>query len=183
MSAVPTSILFVCAANQCRSPLAEAIARREAGNLPVRFASAGLLEGGHGMPPTGVKVAADLGLDLSEHRSDQVDYSALLGFDVVLTMTRAQARELVAEEPELWPRVFTVKQFSRWITEHSPPPSGRLGTWLATKAADRSRSELLGSDPADEVRDPLTSPARVWRSVASELTEHIRTILAALFPA
>jgi protein-tyrosine phosphatase len=180
---VPTSILFVCTANQCRSPLAEAIARREARELPVTFASAGLLEGGHGMPSTGVKVAAELGLDLSEHESTHVDYSAILGFDVVLTMTRAQSRELVANEPELWPRVFTVKQFSRWLREHSRPSSGRVGTWLASEAAERSRSELLGSNPDDDVRDPLRSPARVWKSVASELTDHIRTILGELFPA
>ena len=183
MRAVPTSILFVCTANQCRSPLAEAIARREAGGLPVWFASAGLLAGGHGVPPTGVKVAAELGLDLSEHRSTQVDYPALLGFDVVLTMTRAQARELVAAEPELWPRVFTLKQFSRWLNDHPRPSSGRLGSWLATEAAERSSNELLGSDPDDDVRDPLTSSARVWRSVASELTDHIRAVLGTLFPA
>jgi protein-tyrosine-phosphatase len=177
-----TDILFVCTANQCRSPLAEAIARREATTLPVRFASAGLLEGGHRMPPTGVQVASELGLDLTGHLSKQVDFATVLTYDVVLTMTREQARELVAVQPDLWPRVFTVKQFSRWLEQHPRPARGRLGTWLAIEAAERPRTDLLGSDQQDDVRDPLISPPKVWRSVANELAEHIRKILASLFP-
>lgn len=174
-------ILFICTANQCRSPLAEAIARNGAAKLPVDFASGGLISGGFPMPPKGVRVARKLGLDLSQHVSRQLDPAESQGFDVILTMTREHARHLVAAEPELWPRVFTLKQFSRWLPHHPRPSSAVLGAWLTGAARERSRSELIGSDPHDDVVDPIASSSRVWREVATELEHHIRGILAALY--
>jgi protein-tyrosine phosphatase len=176
-------ILLVCTANQCRSPLAEAIARKQAATLPVDFASGGLISGGFPMPPRGVRVARKLGLDLRTHVSRQLDPVELKSFDVILTMTREHARRLVAARPELWPNVFTLKQFSRWLAAHPRPSSAALGTWLAEAARERPRSELIGSNPHDDVVDPIASSSRVWREVATELDHHIRGVLAALYPA
>jgi protein-tyrosine phosphatase len=174
-----TRILFVCTANQCRSPLAEALAHRAAGVLPVEFASAGLLPGGYPVPRTGIRVGRQLGLDLATHVSRQVDFDTLARWDLVLTMTREQARELVAASPGLWPRVFTLKQFARWV---SKPASSTLGAQIDRDADDRSRSELLGVSPADDIRDPVDQPARVWRSVAGEIDTALTALLATLYP-
>ncbi|MGI9615234.1 MAG: low molecular weight protein arginine phosphatase, partial [Acidimicrobiales bacterium] len=45
MSAAPYKILFVCTANICRSPAAEALARHRYGEQDALFRSAGLLDG------------------------------------------------------------------------------------------------------------------------------------------
>lgn len=177
-----TGILLVCTANQCRSPLAAAIADRDAVGLPVDFASAGLLEGGRRMPDNGIRVAGELGLDLSGHVSRQIDLEAASDYSVILTMTREQAREIVAAVPALWPRVFTLKQFSRWLEEHPKPGDGTLRTWLDNAAQDRSTIELVGSSRDDDIRDPLRSPVRVWRSVARELEVELQLVLNALYP-
>lgn len=150
--------------------------------MPVSFDSAGLIPGGSPMPPVGLHVSAELGLDLQEHRSATVDPSALGGYDLVLTMTREHSRELVAMDPGLWPRVFTVKQFSRWMAGRRWPAGERLGPWLAREACDRSQAELLGSDPADDVDDPFAGPPRAWRRVGRELRTRIKAILGELYP-
>ena len=176
-------VLFVCTANRCRSPLAEALARARAASLPIQFDSAGLLPGGYPMPANGVAVAAELGLDLRDHVSRSIDYASAIEFDVVLTMTREQAREVVAAETTLWPRVFPVKQFTRWLAEHPRPADSDLREWLTEATAERSPTELVGFDPGDDVVDPLTSPPRIWRTIARELDGNIQTILSALYPA
>src|SRR5690554_6958078 len=130
MTSLSARVLFVCTANQCRSPLAEAMARHEADGVPVEFESAGITMGGFPMPPAGVRVAGELGLDLRPHLSRQFEPSRLVEFDLVLTAERAHARELVAEVPELWPRVFTIKQFSRWAQGRELPPDEGLRGWL-----------------------------------------------------
>jgi protein-tyrosine-phosphatase len=65
-------VLFVCAGNICRSPFAEALARRIAleRGLDVEFASAGEIAlDGDRCPPDAVAVAKEYGVDLSSHRA------------------------------------------------------------------------------------------------------------------
>lgn len=175
-------VVFVCTANQCRSPLAQAIAEAHVGRLPVDFRSVGLLRGGAPVPPLGLQVAEELGLDLSAHRSLRFDPAEVAQYDLVLTMTREQARELLLESPELWPRIFTLKQFTRWSDGRKFPKHAELGQWLAAAAADRSRSEVLGADPGDDITDPVEHPIKVWRHVADELEEHVGRLVAFVAP-
>jgi protein arginine phosphatase len=89
----PTRVLFVCAGNICRSPLAEAIARRRARErgLDLELESAGVsaFDGG-GPTPEALQVAREHGLDLSGFRSRALTAEAVRGADLVLTMTAAQ---------------------------------------------------------------------------------------------
>ena len=67
------NLLFVCTGNTCRSPLAEAIAndairRREWVNARAASAGTGAAPGARASEDA-VRVAADHGLDLSDHRS------------------------------------------------------------------------------------------------------------------
>lgn len=176
-------ILFVCTANQCRSVVAEALARRRFGDQPFVVGSAGLLlEEGRPTPPTGVAVAAEYGIDLSRHRSRRIDTRRLGDWDLVLVMSRRHLRELVAADPALWPRVFTVPQFVRWLGTH---PLGRHAaprSWIDVLAEERPRSEMIGSRPEDEVPDPVDGPAEQWRELFATLTTAIDAIAAGLAP-
>jgi protein-tyrosine phosphatase len=168
-----TRILFVCTANQCRSAMAEAIARRRFAGLPFAFASAGLIEGGRPMPPAGVQVAGENGFDLSGHLSKRADTTQLRGWDVILTMTREHVRELVAADPELWPRVFTLPQFVRWLDEHPPSRHVLLREWIELAGSERPRSDMIGSNEQDDIADPVDEPAEAWRVLVAELTSEI----------
>lgn len=173
-------VLIVCHANQCRSPYAAAIARQRAGEGSVRFASGGLIRGGRPMPQTGRLLAPQYGLDFEAHRSREVDLHDFGGFDLVLAMAREQARELVVADPDAWPRIFTVKQFARWIEKNPRPAGVDLGPWLDTVAADRPRTSLIGSDEADDVADPVGLPAAAWHSMIAEVTANIQVIIGGI---
>lgn len=87
----PFRLVFVCTGNTCRSPLAEAIARREAesrGWTHLSVASAGVAAGEGGVASEGaIRAAARHGLDLSAHRSRQLSVEDVRGADLLLAMS------------------------------------------------------------------------------------------------
>jgi len=94
-------ILFVCTGNTCRSPLAEAIARRliaDAGMENVTVSSAGT-SAMQGSPASdaAILIGVERGLDLSEHRSRPLTAEMLAESDLVLVMSNehlARVRDL-----------------------------------------------------------------------------------------
>ncbi|WP_127473795.1 low molecular weight phosphatase family protein [Microbacterium sulfonylureivorans] len=174
-----THVLMVCQANRCRSPFAAAIAERLADDS-LEIHSGGLMAGGFPMPSAGIETGATLGIDFSSHRSRELDRADLDGFDLILTMARAQARELVADNPQLLGRIFTLKQFDRWIADHPKPRRMALGSWLDNVAQDRPRTDFLGDDENDDIADPINSPASGWVQMAREQTLLLGRIVAAL---
>jgi protein-tyrosine-phosphatase len=85
-------VLFVCTGNTCRSPFAEAVARRE-GHVDVE--SAGLRAyGGDEPPDDAIAVARELGFDLSSHRARPLAENMLERADVIVGMTAAHVNAL-----------------------------------------------------------------------------------------
>lgn len=87
----PFRILFVCTGNTCRSPLGEALARRELerrGWTQVEVASAGTSAvPGCAASDGSVRVAAAHGLDLDGHASRVLDRDEVARADLILTMS------------------------------------------------------------------------------------------------
>lgn len=83
MSARKTKVLFLCTGNSCRSQMAEGWARSLKGDVLDAF-SAGIET--HGLNPLAVKVMAEAGVDISEHRSKNVNEFQNISFDIVVTV-------------------------------------------------------------------------------------------------
>jgi protein-tyrosine phosphatase len=92
-------VLFVCTGNTCRSPLAVAALREELGADAelVEVVSAGTAAApGEPASEGSRRVAEQVGLDLSRHRSRPVDRTLLEGADLVLVMSPSHRAALLA---------------------------------------------------------------------------------------
>lgn len=76
-------ILFLCTGNSCRSQIAEGWARTLKGDRIEAF-SAGIET--HGLNPRAVQVMAEVGVDISGHRSKTVAELPTQDFDYVVTV-------------------------------------------------------------------------------------------------
>ncbi len=93
-NAAPTSILFVCMGNICRSPLAEGIARvelREAGFANIRLDSAGTHDYHTGAPPDerARRVGREIGCPIDDLRARRVEAGDFSRFDLILAADQA----------------------------------------------------------------------------------------------
>ncbi len=92
-----STVLFVCTANVCRSPMAQAVfdALAEDGNLPFQASSAGTaaLEG-RPMAPNAVEALEEVGIYPGVHRARRVREAMVEGAELVLAMTPQHAATL-----------------------------------------------------------------------------------------
>jgi arsenate reductase len=82
-------VLFLCTENSCRSQMAEGILRHLMGDK-FEVESAGTIPSV--VNPMAIKVMAEIGIDISGHRSKSVDEFQGLNFDFIITTCDA-ARE------------------------------------------------------------------------------------------
>jgi arsenate reductase (thioredoxin) len=81
-------VLFVCTGNSCRSQMAEGWARRLSRGAFAPY-SAGMET--HALDPNAVRVMAEVGIDISGHRSKHAREFRGVHFDLVVTLSsRAQ---------------------------------------------------------------------------------------------
>ncbi|CAN5616800.1 Sua5/YciO/YrdC/YwlC family protein [soil metagenome] len=115
-----TTVLFVCSGNTCRSPMAEAIARRVIGqHLGVtdeQLESKGIIvlsAGSWAMPGArattqAVDAVKAMGGDLSKHRSRPLSVELIHQADVIFAMQRSHLQAVAALVPAAAEKTFTL---------------------------------------------------------------------------
>lgn len=158
--------------------MGEAILRRRAAeaSLPLEVSSAGFLFDGEPAADDAIAVMAELGYDLSAHRSRMVDAGMVASADLVVTMERTHARSLVLEVPEAADRVHTL---GAAVVGLSRPGGGGARERIVGLGRQRSASDLLGRGD-DEIADPHGRPRRHHRRTAERLDRLMTELVAAL---
>ncbi len=121
------SILFVCYANQFRSPAAAVFLRekiREAGlEGDWQVHSAGTWpQAGATLPYALLRELELIGVPIRDHRSRPVTHSMLVGTDLILVMEHGQGEAIRAEFPEVSDRVFLLSEVAEGLAYDIPDP-------------------------------------------------------------
>jgi protein-tyrosine-phosphatase len=175
--AQPFGVLFVCTGNICRSPTAEAIARRELGRypgVPLRVSSAGshALEGNPAASRS-LLAAAARGAALEAHHARELTRRRVRAAGLVLCMAAEHRPFVLSYDRSAARRTLVLAAFARAAMQWE---------WLA-----RSPAELVDLAvehardlPGDDVDDPLGQPAEAYAACAERLDGLVTPVVAAL---
>lgn len=138
-------VLFVCAGNTCRSPMAAAVARELLG-ATVHAESAGIAaDDGASATRDAVRVMNERGLDIGGHRSRSFRALNLSDFDLLVALTPAIAQDVrrAGVEP------------SKIATLDIPDPYGKgLEVYRTTVAAiERDLNRLFDPNRGQSMRE------------------------------
>ncbi len=110
-NAKPSSVLFICHGNICRSPFAAAVFAR---SLPpviarsVTTRSAGFIGPGRTPPSKALAAGARYGVDISAHRSSLATAEGIAAADLVVVMSEEQAKGIRLRVPPESTRVLVL---------------------------------------------------------------------------
>lgn len=148
------------------------------------MASAGFLFDGRGADSVMAEMVRPGGIDLSGHRSRKITQELADSADLIITMERRHAREIIVLAPDSAHRIHTMKGLVRATGAGSP--AGTLEESLTAIAAQRTFSDLMGDGGPDEVPDPHKKAKRHYKTALQsldELTTDLTSWIASRTPA
>lgn len=180
--ASPFTVLVVCTANRFRSPIAEFVLGRAAGDR-WRVGSAGVAaRPGEPMEPRTAGLLGEHGYDVTDWTTHRLDHALLAGAGLVLVADSSHRRAIGELDVSALRRTFLLLEFARLATK-AYQTAGRLpagsGTAELLGVVARARVSLQPVAPGtDDLADPVGRPDRVLRACAQRIVAAAADIVA-----
>jgi len=167
------TILAVCTANICRSPLVELLLRQHLDTSAYEVGSAGI-RGFRSRPMDldAAKQAVHFGADPEYFKSRPLTADMATVSGLILTATREHRSNLLAVEPTALRRTFTLLEFAQLVRAY---PADSLTELVAL--ASRHRSSVTG--PVD-IEDPYRRGELVHQQVSEKIFDCVSEISVVL---
>jgi protein-tyrosine phosphatase len=175
-------VVVICSGNRFRSPIAEAVLRREAAGLPVRVRSFGTMDLPSGQALSqALELAPAYGLDLMSHQSRPLAGEDLSRADLVIGFELTHVSLAVVGAGAQRERTFLITDLVAGLNETVPPQeSGFVERARATvRQADSARKAVRGLP--EELADPIGGPAAGYRKSADEVYRLTTRVAGRLF--
>lgn len=120
-------ITFVCTGNTCRSPMAEAIAKKiyKEKNKDIEVSSKGISVFFKSPASTfAIEALKDYDIDLSNHISEQINVNDVESADVILTMTKSHKQYIIDMFSLAKSKIFTLNEFTFGSNDDISDPYG-----------------------------------------------------------
>ena len=173
----PFGVLFVCTGNICRSPTAEALARRELARhpgVPLEVSSAGshALEGNPAASRS-MLAASTRGASLERHFARELTRRRVRSAGLILCMAAEHRPFVLSYDRSAANRTFLLATFARVAGEWD---------WLAGSPAElvALAAEHARELDGDDVDDPLGHPTEAYAACAERLDGLVTPVIAAL---
>ncbi len=157
------SILTICTANICRSPLAQILLTAHLDSERFDVASAGVRGwDDHPMDPSAAVEVRRMGHVSKTFRSRAVTSQLVDSADLVLTATRSQRSEILSLNPRALHRTFTLQEFTALA-------STIVASDPADLIAQAARRRSHGPKDAD-IADPFRRGPEAHRHAAEQIS-------------
>jgi protein-tyrosine-phosphatase len=167
------TILAICTANICRSPMMEILLRERLDPQRFEIASAGV-RGWVSAPVDSMVVLelARLGHEATGHKSRALDVHHVEQADLVLTAAREHRASVLALSPRALRKTFTLREFAALIQDVESDSLEEL-------VADASRRRSTAPSDVD-LPDPYMQEPEIHQRVADEIAAAVDTVASRL---
>lgn len=167
------TILTICTANICRSPMMEILLRDRLDPQRFEVASAGV-RGWDAAPVDSMVVLelARLGHEATGHQSRALDVHHIEQADLVLTAAREHRGSVLAMSPRALRKTFTLREFAALIEDVESDSLEEL-------VSDASRRRSAAPSDVD-LPDPYMQDPRIHHQVADEIAAAVDTVATRL---
>lgn len=125
---------------------------------------------------------AELGVDISGHRSALVRDVIVSNPDLIVCMTRQHLRSTVEMDPSALSRTFTMAQIVDLARKHGKRRPNESISEFLRQSTTRTILELSTGNQDGDIADPIGKSIGVYRQCASQLSEMVLQASASLWP-
>jgi protein-tyrosine phosphatase len=174
-----TTVLVVCTANVCRSPMAAALLGehlRAAGSR-TRAGSAGTRATVSAVAPEAVAVMADRGLDIAVHTPRLLARDDVRYADLVVAMECSHVAQVVSMDASAFGKTFCARELAARVEARGVRRADEeIDDCLARLHRGRRAVDIMRTAGELDIADPMGQPRESFERCAKELDDLMRVV-------